>query len=215
MPPPAKKPNSRKPSDLNDGKVPVTLDEKSVRVLVAERDRFHRFLAARLGNAAEADDLLQDSLLRALKKGSSLRRGERVVAWFYRILRNAIADYYREQQKNRGRVDRLWTELRANGDGRVPPPQDWDAALCVCFESLLPTLKPRYADVLRRIDLQGEEKGKAARDLDLTVATLDVVLHRARTQLRERLEIFCGACSRESCLTCACQARERGRVDKV
>ncbi|MEN9401721.1 MAG: hypothetical protein RL091_424 [Verrucomicrobiota bacterium] len=197
-----------------DGKAPVTLDEKSVRVLVAERGRFHRFLAARLGNASEAEDLLQDSLLRALQKGSSLQRGERVIPWFYRILRRAIVDYYRRQQRDRGRVDRLWTELRTTGSDRVPPPADWDAVMCVCFEGLLPTLKPRYADVLRRIDLHGEKKTNAARELDLTVATLDVVLHRARTQLRERLEVFCGACSREGCLNCACQARERRRVEK-
>lgn len=163
----------------------------------------------------EADDLLQDSLLCALEKGSSLRRGERVIAWFYRILRRAIADYYREQQKNRGQLDRLWTELKATGDDRVPPPRDWDAVMCACFEGLLPTLKPRYAEVLRRVNLRGEKKSNVARDLDITVATLDVVLHRARTQLRERLEVFCGACSRESCLACACRARERRRVEKV
>jgi RNA polymerase sigma factor (sigma-70 family) len=186
-----------------------------VRVLVAERERFHRFLTARLGNATEADDLLQDSLLRALEKGSTLRRGELVIAWFYRILRHAIADYYRAQQKNRGQLDRLWTDLRAAEQDRVPAPADWDTVMCACFEGLLPTLKPRYAEVLRRIDLRGEAKSDAARSLNITVPTLDVVLHRARTQLRERLEVFCGACSKESCLTCACQARERRRVEKV
>lgn len=193
----------------------MTLDAKSVQLLIAERARFHRFLVSRLGSATEAEDLLQDSLLRALEKGSSLRRGERVIAWFYRILRHAVADYYRAQQRNRGQLDRLWTELRVTESDRVPPPSDWDAAMCACFEGLLPTLKPRYADVLRRIDLRGEAKNGVARHLDITMATLDVVLHRARTQLRERLEVFCGACSRESCLNCACQARERRRVEKV
>jgi RNA polymerase sigma-70 factor (ECF subfamily) len=168
-----------------------------------------------MGNASEADDLLQESLSRALERGHTLRRGERAVAWFYRILRNAITDYYREKQRERGLTDRLWTEIRAAGEDHTPPPADWDAAVCACFRGLLPTLKPRYAQVLRRIDLHGEDKRTVARDLKITLATMDVVLHRARHALRRQLEIFCGACSRESCLACACEVRKVRRARKV
>jgi hypothetical protein len=41
------------------------------------------------------------------------------------------------------------------------------------------------------------------------------VLHRARNALRQRLEIFCGACSRDHCLACDCEARELRRRKKV
>lgn len=186
-----------------------------MRVLVAERARFHRFLAARLGDVTVADDLLQDSLLVALRKGASLRRGERVVAWFYRILRRAIADHYRHQARDQRRLDRLGNDLQATESDRASPPPDWEAMVCACFVGLLPTLKPRYADVLRRMDLRPGDKASVARELNLTVATLDVVLHRARAQLRERLEVFCGACSRAGCLNCVCEVRERRRAEKV
>lgn len=186
-----------------------------MRVLVVERERFHRFLAARLGDATVADDLLQDSLLVALRKGGTLRRGERVVAWFYRILRRAIVDHYRRQARDRLRLDRLGKELQATESDRTSPPPDWEAVVCACFVGLLPTLNPRYADVLRRMDLRSGRKASVARELNLTVATLDVVLHRARAQLRERLEVFCGACSREGCLNCACEVREHRRTEKV
>jgi len=80
--------------------------------------------------------------------------------------------------------------------------------VCACLRGLLPTLKPRYVELLWRVDLNGESKKTVSRELEIKVATLDVVLHRARSALRQRLQIFCGSCSRESCLACSCQQQD-------
>lgn len=181
-------------------------------MLVAQRAKFHRFLATRVGSEAEAEDLLQQSLLKALKSGDTLRRGERAVAWFYRILRNAVADHYRQRTSERQRADRLWTEMHAAGDDVGQPPKAWDVAVCVCFRELLPTLKPRYAQLIRRIDLNGESQAAVSRELKIQSATMAVALHRARYSLRRRLEILCGACSREKCLECFCARDGKERV---
>ena len=193
----------------------ITLAPAAVRALTSEHGRFLRFIRSRLGADGEAEDLLQDSLLRALQRGDELRRGERVVAWFYRILRNAISDHYREKKFEDAALEQFVAEIHSwNGNGGGPG-ADWEAVVCACFRGLLPTLKPRYAEVLRRVDLQGESKAKVARALKIRGATMDVVLHRARRALRKRLEIFCGACSRERCLACACAVRGSGRREKV
>ena len=63
-----------------------------------------------------------------------------------------------EKHSERQPVGRFWEEVRAAGDDKVEPPQDWDAAGCACFRGLLPALKPRYAEVIRRIDLRGEAR---------------------------------------------------------
>jgi len=199
--------STRSPGSFPDGskgRPPEGLADADIRSLVAERARFQRFVAARVGNNADAEDILQNSLLRALGGGAGLRRSEKVVAWFYRILRHAIADHYRQKKSTEVRMEKLWSSLQAAGNDRVDPPADWNTAICVCFHGLLPTLKPRYAELLRRIDLRGESRETAAKDLKITRATLDVVLHRARVALRERLEIFCGACSQEKCVECFC-----------
>jgi RNA polymerase sigma factor (sigma-70 family) len=191
-----------------------------VRTLLAERARFHRFITSRIGSETDADDLLQDGLLRALEKGSSLRVGERVVAWFYRILRNAVADHFRDQSRKNRMHQRLWEESQ-NGNGVLVVPADWEAALCKCFRGLLPSLNPRYAKGLIQIDLGGQAKIAVAREMGLSVANLDVVLYRAHHALQDRLKIFCGACSREHCLRCACepssgtpsQSRKRAKLN--
>lgn len=103
-----------------------------------------------------------------------------MVPWFYRILRNAIADHYRQKAKESRRNERLWAEITAENSSQEKRPSDWEGALCTCFKGLLPTLKPRYEAVLTRIDLNGEDKQAVARDLKIKISTLDVLLHRAR-----------------------------------
>lgn len=177
---------------------------EAIDAIVSERARFRRFLTARTGSAAEAEDLLQQSLLKALQHDAQLRRGEKAVPWFYRILRNAISDHYRQKSSEQRRTDRLWTEMQAAGEAFAAPPKDWKRAVCACFSGLLPGLNPRYAKLIQRIDLNGESKKAVSRELKINVGTLEVALHRARKSLRQRLELFCGACSREKCLECFC-----------
>lgn len=197
------KPKTRptKPS----GTFPALADsENAIGAILSERARFQRFLIARTGSETEAEDLLQQSLLKALRYEAQLHRGEKAVAWFYRILRNAISDHYRQKSSEQRRTDRLWTEMQAAGEDFAAPPKDWNRVICACFTGLLPSLNPRYAKLIQRIDLNGESKTAVSRELKITTGTLEVALHRARKSLRQRLELFCGACSREKCLECFC-----------
>lgn len=194
-----------RPGTTSGSRPDVSVSEQAIDAIVAERARFQWFVASRVGDVALAEDLLQDSLVRALRHGEKLRRGESAVAWFYRILRHAISDHYRNRAAEDRRSERLLADMQARGEDVSEPPPEWDTAVCACFHGLLPSLKPRYAEVIRRVDLNPEPKRKIARDMKLSVATMDVLLYRARQALRKRLELFCGACSREGCLKCFCQ----------
>src|SRR6185436_6474344 len=63
--------------------------------LVEHHGRFLAFLERRLGSRALAEEILQEAFVRGIDRGSSLRDGESAVAWFYRVLRNAIIDHHR------------------------------------------------------------------------------------------------------------------------
>jgi RNA polymerase sigma-70 factor (ECF subfamily) len=181
----------------------TTLSPIGVEALVSERERFRRFLIRRVGNANDAEDILQESLLKALQQGDRLKRNEKIIPWFYRILRNATVDHFRRNGSEARKATNLYNEMNSTGpaDARV---DHWERAVCRCFEGLLPSLKPRQAELIRRIDLLNEPKHAVATHLKISAATLNVAHHRARQSLRRRLEIFCGACSREQCLACAC-----------
>src|SRR5699024_7488523 len=117
---------------------------------------FRAFLRRRLNDDTVAEDLLQQSLLRALEQQHTLHNKESIVAWFYRVLRNALVDYYRARAAETRKAEGLHQELNARDEQAVPSPDEIKPTVCACLERLLPGIRPAYAELLRRIDLQGE-----------------------------------------------------------
>lgn len=77
-------------------------------------------------------------------------------------------------------------------------------AVCECLHTLLPTLKPEYAEILRRADLEEEPLAAVASSLGITLNNATVRLHRARQALKRQLERSCGTCAVHGCLDCDC-----------
>lgn len=177
--------------------------EQVVRELNVQRDAFKAFLVARVGSEAEAEDILQNGLVQALHHADGVEDG-RLAAWFYRVLRNAIVDHYRARASGRRRHDALGEMIAALGEDIAAAPRGWEPQLCGCLAGVVETLKPQHAELLRRVDLNGESVQNAARALKLTPNNASVILHRARKELRVRLERFCGACAKGACLDCDC-----------
>lgn len=182
----------------------MTPDAQKVATLLAERERFLAFVAKRVG-PEDAEDVLQTALVRALAHAQDVRADERVVAWFYRILRNAVADHWRARTAGR-RGDQ---SIRAEPWPVAPTPDD-DRALCRCFEPLVETLPPDQARVLRRVDLEEARPTDVAAELGVTANAAMVRLHRARRALRARLLETCRACAEHGCLDCSCHASSLG-----
>jgi RNA polymerase sigma factor (sigma-70 family) len=175
-----------------------------VEALLDRESDFRLFLRRRLSDQALADDLLQQSFMRAVQQAHTLEQPEQSVAWFYRILRNAVTDYYRAYAAANRKAEAFLQELQALGDDKTPSLDEWRPAVCACLNRLLSALRPAYADLLRRVDLNGEEPAAVAKDLGITVNNLTVRLHRARQALRNSLEKSCGICTKHGCLNCTC-----------
>jgi|JI10StandDraft_1071094.scaffolds.fasta_scaffold353563_2 RNA polymerase sigma factor (sigma-70 family) len=186
-----------------EGLQPVT--SEVINVLVRNRERFRAFLSRRLGNEAVADEILQQSLLKAVENERSLENKESVVPWFYKILRNSVIDHYRSCATDTKKKEDFLGELEATQANIEVPTDELGKAICQCFEGLLPTLKPAYSDLLRRIDLGGQTPESVANNLGISANNLQVRLHRARQALRKSLEHTCGACSEHGCLDCSCR----------
>src|SRR3954454_15491145 len=65
--------------------------------LTDARDQFLGYIRKRARDPDLAEDILQDSLLRAIRAAPELRDEERLIPWFYRVLQNAIVDTYRRR----------------------------------------------------------------------------------------------------------------------
>jgi RNA polymerase sigma factor (sigma-70 family) len=171
----------------------------SVEQLVALKSDFIAFVRARVGSDAEAEDLLQAAYVKAAEKAGTIREGESTVAWFYRLLRNAIVDLRRERQRTQAEP--------LDAAPEIPGPE-LHRTVCACVNELVPTLKPEWGRLVRRVDLDGESIPEAARDEGITANNAAVRLHRARAALRDKLRVVCGACARHGCLDCGCHRRK-------
>ena len=173
--------------------------------LLANLAAFQGFARRRLGDDQLAADAVQESLLRALKSERSLSHDENLLAWFYRILRNVLTDLHRRRTAQANGLERFTEELAIGGGDAA----DIEQTACACFRDLLPAMRPEYAQVLQLADLDGQPAEAVAAQVGISRNNLKVRLHRARRQLRQRLEQTCQLCAKHGCLDCQCEATRR------
>ncbi len=171
-----------------------------VEKLVSNHREFLAFLERRLGNRAEAEDILQTAFVKGVERAESVRDGESVVAWFYRTLRNAVVDHHRR----RGAASRAMDAFARELDEAVEPPREVKETVCACVRGLSETLKSEYAEALRRIDVEGMSVQAYAAEIGIEPNNAAVRVHRARAALRKRVTSSCGTCAEHGCLDCSC-----------
>ena len=148
-----------------------------------------------------AEDILQSAYVKAVEKSAHIQKAEIVVAWFYRILRNALTDHYRSTAAH----DRVHEQFMAEAPISYEP--ELEANICTCVSGVLQTLKDEYRTALERIDLGGESVSEFAQAQGTTANSASVRLHRARKAAAKRLTQVCGACAEHKCLDCTCKKR--------
>jgi RNA polymerase sigma-70 factor (ECF subfamily) len=177
-----------------------TLSTPVEEALSAGRSRYLAFVRRRISDPDLAEDILQEALLRAFRAAPDIDDGERLTAWFYRVLRNAIVDAYRRRDVQNRRSERLHDR-----HGLPDLSREDERTLCECFRALLPALRPEYAAVLSAVDLDERPPHEVAEEFGLTTNNLNVRRHRARRALRESLEATCRICADHGCLDCTCE----------
>ena len=174
--------------------------EEALAVLVENHRKFLAFLQRRVGSLEDAEEILQSAFVRSLERGGSIADDESAVAWFYRLLRNALIDHYRHRDVELRAMER---EALLTFDSEEANPEV-EQALCQCVDDLLPTLNETYANLLRRVDLEGASIAEVAESTGMTPNNTRVKLHRARAALRKKLRLSCGTCTEHACLDCTC-----------
>ena len=184
--------------------VPVSLSVGSSAVapsrpvvdLVQSRERFLGFLRRQIGDEEVAEEILQLGFARALEREEWLRQAESAPAWFYRLLRNAVVDHYRQHRAESRALELLSSEplsLPEQPDSRLL------ADVCGCLLPLLDSLPAAYGDILRAVDLEDGSPAEYARAHGLTRNNATVRLHRARQALLERARTCCGTDPSHGC----------------
>lgn len=164
------------------------------RLLTESRSEFLRFIERRAPAGVLAEDVLQQSAVRALQRSSGLREPEKARAWLYTIVRNVLSDARDVRE----------IPVEDVAEGAPAPEPERDDETCTCSMTLMGTLKPEYREALERVTLGDEPIAEMAASLGISENNATVRVHRARKALRDRLMEHCGVESARACLTCSC-----------
>jgi RNA polymerase sigma factor (sigma-70 family) len=178
-------------------------------IFVANHRQFLSFLERRVGSRAVAEDILQEAFVRGM--GTPLRADEQesVIAWFYRTLRNAAIDYHRRHKT----ANKALEAFAAETDDQPQLDPEMHAAVCQCVKQLADTLKPAYADALKRIEVDGVSVKDYATEAGISTSNAAVRVFRAREALRGQVARSCGTCAEHGCLDCTCGSPAGGCAD--
>jgi RNA polymerase sigma factor (sigma-70 family) len=161
--------------------------------------RFLGFLRGRLSDPSAAEDILQAAYVKAIEHGAELRETESSVAWFYRILRNAITDHYRQNSARSRAMDQFLSGWK---DGYEPELKE---QTCDCIREVIRDLKPEYRAAIEEIDLAERSVESFAAAQKTTSNNACVRLHRARKAVAKKLTEVCGTCAAHLCIDCSCK----------
>jgi RNA polymerase sigma-70 factor, ECF subfamily len=145
-----------------------------------------RMYVSRRVNPGDADDVVQSVMVKLLERRAEID-ADSARAWLFTVTRNAVAEYYRQR--------RPAIDLDTFGDipeaGAADPADRTIGDLSDCLEPMLRTLSESDADVLRRIDLQGEAQTGLAASLGVPLSTVKSRVQRARAKLRSAFDACC------------------------
>ena len=152
------------------------------------RGELVRFVRARVGDDAAADDIVHDVLLRALAELEGPRPPVHLRGWLYRATRNAIIDHYRSRRVTEELGEELPQEI-----GAAPAEDEASAEqeLARCLAPLLGTLAPDYREALTLAEVEGLPQREVAGRAGLSLSGAKSRVQRARKMLREALLDCC------------------------
>lgn len=141
------------------------------------------FLVKQLRNPALAEDLLQDTFVKALAQGSGFCTLENPRAWLYRVARNGLIDQLRRQHRV---VEDLPEELPYE-----EPVQAAVDDLASCLPRALGELASEDAEAIRLCDLDGMTQADYAKAKGISLPGAKSRVQRARRRLKEHLKQTC------------------------
>ena len=147
-------------------------------------------------NPADAEDLVQETMLRAYRSFRSFEPGTNLKAWLFRILTNAYINIYRKKQREPQKVSAdeleefdLYQELKSRD------PQFQETPETIVLDSLVDTdiieaiddLPEQFRLAVMLSDVEGFSYAEMAEIMDVPMGTVMSRLHRGRKTLQKRL----------------------------
>ncbi len=156
-------------------------------------DRIYRYVVGMVRDATEAEDLTQETFLRAYQQRDSLREAGALVAWLYRIVTHVALDRLRQRTRRAPRESDSDVDEIDLPDPDAPSLQQHieQEEMSACVQQYIAALPDSYRAVILLHDLHGLAGTQIAETLDVPLATVKIRLQRARQRLQAALQAGC------------------------
>ncbi|MCU7960254.1 MAG: sigma-70 family RNA polymerase sigma factor [gamma proteobacterium symbiont of Bathyaustriella thionipta] len=162
------------------------------------------YLTRRLDDPRLAEDLLQDTFVKALAQGAGFCSLENPRAWLFRVTRNQLVDHLRRQPQL---VD-LHTELAAH-----EPEITTLETLSACLPRALSRLQQEDREAISCCDLEGMRQADYAQQKGMALSAAKSRVQRARKRLKQALKTVCKVQFDEQGNVCCFDCKETPTVD--
>jgi len=151
------------------------------RALKQARARLYRVAYSWCHSAALADDLVQETLTKALRKSSQLRDPKARDAWLFTILANCYRDHFRKQ-RDMDDIDEIEISHET-----TPESESSRAEIVSMVRTAIAKLPQGQRQVVTLVDLEGFSYVEVAQILDVPIGTIMSRLCRARNAMKDIL----------------------------
>ena len=145
----------------------------------------------------DANDLVQDTYLKAFRFINSFQKGTNAKAWLFRILKNSFINDYRKKSKEPAKVDYQEVETFYNSEEAEADNITTDLRVDAVQEMIgdevanaLNSLAVDFRTVIILCDIEGFTYEEMAKILDIPIGTVRSRLHRARNLLKDKLKVY-------------------------
>lgn len=161
----------------------MALDASVRDAVLAAVPSLRAFAISLCGNVDRADDLVQETLLRALANINSFQPGTNMSAWLFTILRNHFRSEYRKRRREVEDGDGSYAETLKSH------PEQYGRVEFEEFRVALAKLPPDQREALVLVGASGFSYEEAATICGCAVGTIKSRVNRARTRLSELMSI--------------------------
>lgn len=141
------------------------------------------FIRKRIGDAETSKDILSDILMKVYDHCEKVPEVRNVRAWLYRITKNAIAEYFRKNQK--------FSSIENASETSQEWENDLEQQIAKCIRPLIGLLPQMYGQPLIKSDLEGIPQQQIADEMGLSLSALKSRVQRGREKLRLQLNECC------------------------
>ena len=166
------------------------------REAIPHMDALYNFAFKMTGDSDDANDLVQETYMRAFRFCDKFEKGTNCKAWLFRIMKNTFINVYRKELKSPEKVDyeeieNFYENIKASNTDDAHLEKDiYDNLLDDELTKAISTLPEDFRTVILLCDIEGFTYEEIADFVDAPVGTVRSRLHRARKMLFTKLHSY-------------------------